>query len=153
MIFPLDFVVDYTNNGHEPLRKQQPRLQPVVPEEKGEMRRQELRQPLILEEKKQMRRQEQQSASQVAKGNLGREEPIMRRTKPQELSVVQEKPRVMINRQNNPVIPDSGPGRSSSTLSSEQKSGNEMNHSKQQEVAALQRKPRIVLQDVSLTRC
>lgn len=152
MIFPLDFVVDYTNNGHEQLRKLQPRLQPVVPEEKGEMRRQELRKPLVLEEKKQMRRQEQQSASQVAKGNMGREEPIMRRTKPQELCVVQEKPQVMINRQNNRVIPDSGPGRSS-TLSSEQKNGNEMNHSKQQEVAALQRKPRIILQDVSLTRC
>ncbi|CAL9198571.1 probable mediator of RNA polymerase II transcription subunit 26b [Musa acuminata AAA Group] len=139
---------NYTNNGHEQLRKQQPRLQLAVPEEKGEMRRQELRKPLVLEEKKQMRRQEQQSASQVAKGNLGREEPIMRRTKPQELSVVQEKPQVMINRQNNRVIPDTGPGRSS-TLSSEQKNGNEMNHSKQQEVAALQRKPRIILQDKS----
>ncbi|KAG1327712.1 putative mediator of RNA polymerase II transcription subunit 26b [Cocos nucifera] len=100
--------------NHEPVRKQQPPRQPVVAEDRGQMRKQE---------------------------------PVVRQIKPQEASALQAKPQGILRKERKPVSADFGPGRPA-RLPSEQKAGDEMK-AKQQDLSAVQRKPPMIPQDKS----
>ncbi|WOL01837.1 putative mediator of RNA polymerase II transcription subunit 26b [Canna indica] len=133
------------NNQHDPMRKQHPPPQCLVPDE-GEIRRQELRQP--ADERGQMRKQEQWPALPAEKRNFRREELVMRTSKPPlEPCIMQEKPQFIVNKQSKPVVPESGPGRPPK-FPTVRKADNEMNSRKQQQVA-FPRKPPMVPQDKS----
>ncbi|XP_008798351.1 probable mediator of RNA polymerase II transcription subunit 26b isoform X1 [Phoenix dactylifera] len=100
--------------NHETVRKQQPPCQPVVTEDRGQMRKQE---------------------------------PVMRQTKPQEASAPQAKPQRILRKESKPLSANSGPGRPAK-LPSEQKAVDEMKP-KQQDLSSVQRKPPVIPQDKS----
>lgn len=134
-----------------PQRKIQPLDQSLMPKEKPETRRQELRELAVPEGKEVMRKEPPHSAIPEELKQMRQQAPVMRRMKQQDPMICQSKHEGILNKQSKPVIPDSGPGRPPKLVRT-LKAGGEMKPKQYQDDAGPRRKQLVTTQDVSSTR-